>query len=117
MPSVVHARGTNIRDGFALMLWLHFIFYANSISNGPYKQFPCVDCLGGLDQLGVHCNKTSHAGVEVPDRRFEQIAACRLRPKDDVYIWTAIFRDGGRVEYKVEELAHAIRRSRDLSAA
>ncbi|OWZ05871.1 hypothetical protein PHMEG_00021962 [Phytophthora megakarya] len=67
--------------------------------------------------ISIFTKKPVDDGVEVPDPRIGQIAACRLSPQDGVYIWTATFLDGGRVEYKVEELAHAIRRSRDLSAA
>ncbi|ETO59466.1 hypothetical protein F444_22186 [Phytophthora nicotianae P1976] len=56
-------------------------------------------------------------GVAVPDRRIGQVSACRLSPHDGVYIWTASFVDGGRTEYKGEELVHAIRRARDMSAS
>eukprot|EP00644_Phytophthora_capsici_P018186 jgi/Phyca11/113783/e_gw1.25.217.1 len=56
-------------------------------------------------------------GVAVPDRRIGQVAACRLSPHDGVYIWTATFVDGDTAEYKVEELVHAIRRARDMSAS
>jgi len=43
-----------------------------------------------------------------------QVTACRLSAQDSVYIWTATFVDGGQVEYKVEELVHAIRRAHHL---
>ncbi|KAE9165963.1 hypothetical protein PF002_g31231 [Phytophthora fragariae] len=53
-------------------------------------------------------------GDIIVDRRVGQVAGIHLCPHEGVYIWTATFVDGGSVQYKAEELVHAICRAHDM---
>ncbi|KAG1690606.1 hypothetical protein DVH05_027957 [Phytophthora capsici] len=96
-------RGGLYRDGTCAVDRLIEVFTKNP---GRALKWPVVEEFEVVDD-----------GVAGPDRRIGQVAACRLCPHDGVYIWTATFVDGDTAEYKVEELVHAIRRARDMSAS